>query len=446
MSFFQGFCILSFLGIMFLFPLSAKAIDERFAIDLGLLDQKTLDKNTQAARGKKTPSSLTHHKKKKPAISTARTHKQRTDPSSLTAGNQGLTLTQRLRVPESSDASYHLDAVRQVWPKLVDARSVDQAPIEINGQNFSLAIDPARFITLPAADGGTILLDSDGTIPPMVRSIVEGVEPRVRIVTASPAAPRSFYRSILEKARFYSVTENFTLEYGTDPKLAITSDFKIEKSADSIFNNDIVLLTVDSRYGTFPAELTDFLRHEGYIFVTPGMTPLPLPAPNKGTIYPMAATAKPADHADHLLKALSLPFATDQMIELYDRNRDGITLNIKVSRSFSEGGQQFVIGTFDGDPVTYTLIRLLETRGFRVIMLEEKDNFRRVTEKILGRLKIPSRYGMHDLVTIADHRYGINMSGFVLNDAGRQIVLTDRTIPALHRSMMELNGYRIATP
>ena len=93
-------------------------------------------------------------------------------------------------------------------------------------------MDPEKYPTLPAQDGGTILVDGSGTLPALVRALIQEKNPRVRIVSEKAANPQGFYRSLLTAAQFYSFEEDFSVDFGTDPKITVRADFKIEKSPD----------------------------------------------------------------------------------------------------------------------------------------------------------------------------------------------------------------------
>ena len=56
----------------------------------------------------------------------------------------------------------------------------------------------------------------------------------------------------------------------------------------------------------------------------------------------------------------------------------------KAERYFERGGQRYVVTSFDGDPVNYTLFRILETKGYNVVILEAQDDFRKISEKLIA--------------------------------------------------------------
>lgn len=343
-------------------------------------------------------------------------------------------------------ATHDLDAARRLWDGLVAAEVRDARPIRIEDRNFSLSLDPENFPTFPAADGGRILVDAEGRIPPLVRALIEEKEPSVRIVSENPRNRRRFLSSLLEGAGFYSVEENVSLEFGADPRLTVTADFKVEKSPDSLLRNDVILLNVDEYRRGVPPALTGFLRREGFQLVEPFPARGESTPPASQTLYQITAS-EPRDIADSILRALNLRYDVDRSVELFGSGDGGVTLFVRTDRYFENGGDRFVVSHFDGDPVSYTLTRLLETRGYRVIMLGDHDDFRVVAEKIFGRLRMPGAFARYDLVPYREAPYGIQMSGFRVPRSGNATggFFTNAALNPLFRDLLDFNGYSIVS-
>jgi hypothetical protein len=337
-----------------------------------------------------------------------------------------------------------IEALRQFWPQLVAAQPPAEQQLEVAGQNFALAVDTSRYPSLPAADGGKIIIDSSGSLPPLVRSLL-GQGGDIRIVSDHPGNRRSFMSSLFKAARFYSVEENFAVDFGSDPKVTVTADYRIEKSADSLLKQEVVLFNAQDGRRAMPSSLVSFLGLQGFQVVEPFAVNEPRPA-YRGQLVQISATTPPAI-ADGLLRSLALPFESDRRVELYGLQDAGFSLQVKADRYFERGNERFVINYFTGDPVGYTLSRLLETRGFRVITLEEKDDFSRVSEKLLGKLRLPGRYGRHSLWGSGEVPYAIQMSGVMLTPGGGApaLFVTDRHLDMLVRDMLDAGGYQVAT-
>jgi len=340
-----------------------------------------------------------------------------------------------------------LAAVRQVWGSLVPAQTVSSRPISIDSRNFSLSLDPESFPSFPAADGGRVLVDAGGKIPPLVRALIEEKEPSIRIVSESPRNRKRFMASLLSGARFYSVEDNVSLSFGADPRLTVTADFKIEKSPESVLNHDVVLMNVDENRRGMPPSLVGFLRREGFQVVEP-FPGRDKALPRGGRTLHQITAREPRGIVDGLLQALNLHYEADRSVELYGMADGGLRLDVRADRYFEDGRDRYVVSYFDGDPVSYTLTRLLETRGYRVIVLDPKDDFQKVSEKLLARLRLPGVFSRHDLLEYRDAPYGIQMSGVRMRGrtAGSETVfLTNVELDPLFRDILDYNGYSIVS-
>ncbi|OGR29945.1 MAG: hypothetical protein A2X79_06535 [Desulfuromonadaceae bacterium GWB2_53_15] len=352
----------------------------------------------------------------------------------------------RLESPVVTTKSYQEPAtsVKEVWGKLIPSKGELQKPLTLKSPSFSLTLDPQRYPVFSTMDGGTILLDQDATIPPLVKSLIEEKDPAIRIVSESPANGRRFLSAMLGAAGFYSVEENFSMEFGTDPKLVVRSDFKVEKAPDSLIKQDVVLM--NSGKTSLPQSLGDFLKKEGFTVYEPfaSLKPFIIQTPSR-QIHQITAKGQP-EILDAILKALAVSYQADRNVDVFAADNNGISLSVKAERFFERDGQRFVVSRFDGDPVTYTLFRILETKGYRVVILEAKDDFRKISEKILSRLRIQGSYAQQKLWPDDTSNYSLQMSGFNLENAGipgGALFLTNLPLDRIVRDLLNENGYNI---
>lgn len=345
------------------------------------------------------------------------------------------------------DGRGDLTPVRLVWDRLHPAPADAPEGIEIKGENFNLSLDPVRFPVLPAADGGKILIDPGGKLPPLVKSLVQGIDEEVRVVSDDPANVRRFYASLLAAARFYSVEEDFSVAFGTDPQLTVTSDFRIEKDAESLMKQDLVLLNVSEARSGMPASLVSFLSGQGFRVMEPYPAPRRAARGEGSRLYQVPAVTA-TEIADRMLDSLKLAYTRDATVELFGPMDSGLRLDIRADRFFEFGGERFIISGFNGDPVFYTLMRLLETRGYRVIILEERDDFRRVGEKLLSQMRLPGRFATQRLWPAQGIPYTVQLSGFSFRDpsSGDRVVLTPAELDPLVSELVALNGYTVFKP
>jgi len=452
-------------------PLLSYAIDPKFELDPGALSGKSAqspaptkqpsgDQAAQQTRGTangqtrgaakkeargEAARSKSYHAgrgERKRSTQAARARKSASPAPEVPAANYQITLTKFAPVAQAEA----VESARQVWTRLVPpaaGRSNDHFDYHSNA--FSLSLDPERYPTLTAQDGGTILVDGGGTLPALVRSLIQEKNPRVRIVSENAANRRSFYRSLLTAAQFYSFEEDFSVDFGTDPKITVRADFKIEKNPDSLLKQDVTLLNVAENRRATPDGLVRLLAGNGFRLVEAGSPPYQVPR-GAGDLLYQVSEKEPRKILDSLLDALSVPFETGKEIDLYARDNIGVRLDVPVDRYFEDNGQRYVVALFNGDPVTYTLVRLLETKGYRVIMLKAGDDFHSVADQLLSGLHIQGRYGDYDLWSAHNVGYGVRMSGAMIRDnrnGDRNLFVTDRNLDPLVKELADLNGYHL---
>ena len=463
-------------------PVPSHAIDPKFELDPGALSQKFATPSAPAAARQQakggsrqetkgaakretkgssrqetkgaakretkgaTPRDKTSHAARSPrhhGATAARARKSGKEAPLVAAADYQIKLTKLAPRGEAET----VESARQVWTRLVPPATGQAGDhFDYRSSAFSLSLDPERYPTLAAQDGGTILVDGSGTLPPLVRTLIQEKNPQVRIVSENASNPQRFYRSLLAAAQFYSFEEDFSVDFGTDPKITMRADFKIEKSPDSLLRQDVTLLNVAENRHATPEGLVRLLAGNGFKLVEAGTPSYQTTPGGAGDLLYQVTEKKPEKILDSFLDALSVPFETGKNIDLYARENIGVRLDVPVDRYFEDNGQRYVVALFNGDPVTYTLVRLLETKGYRVIMLQEGDDFHSVTDKVLSRLHIPGRYGDYDLWSARNVGYGVRMSGAMIRDnrnGDRNLFVTDRNLDPLVKELADLNGYRL---
>jgi len=147
---------------------------------------------------------------------------------------------------------------------------------------------------------------------------------------------------------------------------------------------------------------------------------------------------------DAILSAFSVSSERDRRVDIFEADNNGISLSVKAERYFVRGGQRYVVTSFDGDPINYTLFRILETKGYNVVILEAQDDFRKISEKIFSRMKIKGAFAQHSLLQDKLAGYSLQMSGYKLDDAllpGGGIFLTNRSMDRIVRDLLIENGF-----
>lgn len=438
------------LALFSLSPSLACAIEPQFEINPKLLNEKYAMPPSSAkakVEPKRTPARDTVSRK------VAGKHKRVKRGSARrisTAARIEPVIQPQTSLPEPKTALRRTDAelrdAHRVWAQLVPSAPGARDHFGYQSDAFSLSLDPDRYPLMPAQDGGIILVDGMGTLPTLVRSLIEAKNPQLRIVSENPENRRAFYRSLLNASHFYTFEEDFSVVFGTDAKITMHADFKIEKSPDSLLRQDITLLNVTENRPATPEGLAKLLTGNGFQLVETA-TPYRAEKPGTGNLLYQITEKEPKKIADALLDALSVRYQSGKNIDLYASENIGVRLEVPVDRYFEDHGQRFVVSIFSGDPVSYTLVRLLETKGYRVIMLQAGDNLQNVTEKMLSRMQIPARYGEQDLWPIRTAGYGVRMSGVMVRGGRigeRDLFVTDHIISPLVQELADINGYRLA--
>lgn len=344
---------------------------------------------------------------------------------------------------EETRTGPNLQQVRAFWDLMVPSKDEAVQPLVFKSDTFELAVDHGRYPLFRALDGGKLLMDAGGTLPPLVRTLLQEKDPSLRIVTSSPADARHLLGTLLSAGGFYSVEEQPVMTFGVDPVLRVRSDFKVERTAESVMRNEVMLVSA-ARQG-FPARLTDYIKKQGFNLLEPFADRNAAPVPLRHQV--VHVTPRNQLHAvDQLLETLSVPAERGRRVELFSAAESGIALSVAAERFFERSGKKYVVASFTGDPVTYTLFRLLETKGYRVVMLEPKDTFRSIATKLLGRMELPSSYARHLLVADPGGRYSIEMSGFLLENSsgsGGAVMVTDRPLEKSIRDLLYDHGYLV---
>lgn len=409
-----------------------RAMDPRFELDAGQIKKESVSKVKRGHKSTRHPHSRRSGKFQHSSITLQKDAADQNQSSSL-----------QLAPTSALSSTTVLQQLQPFWEKVVPSATGALQPLVFKSDTFDLAIDPARYPLMKAADGGKLLLDVDGTLPSLVRSLIQAKDPSVRIVSASPSDGRRFLGAMLAAGGFYSVEEQPSLTFGTDPQLKVRSDFKVERTAESVMRNEVMLVNASRQ--RLPDHLTAYLKTQGFEMFEPFSDQMTTAAPARHRVVYTAA-GDLDQTVDSLLVSLGVPVERNRRVELFRSLESGIALSVSADRYFERGDKRYVVAHFTGDPVTYTLFRLLETKGYRVIILEPQDGFKAVASKLLTRMDLPSSYASHLLVSDPLGRYSIQMSGFLLENAssnGGAVILTDRPLDRPMRDLLYDHGYQI---
>lgn len=407
------------------------AVDARFELDPALLAPP---QRREVARPASRPAPA-------PPVSPPKPGKKSTARKKVRQTASPPAPAVRLVQPAPATVVPNSEALRLAWERLAAGAPAPVHTLSLQGELYNLTIDPARYPQFAALDGGVIILDPAGTMPPLVRTLIREQAPGMRVISAVPGDTRSLLAAMLRAAGFYSLEEQPLLEFGSDPRVIVRPDFKIERTAESVMNNDLVLLHTGVR--SSPPALADFLQHQGVTLLEPFATE---PTAERHLRHHVVQVGQlsPVQTADLLLESLATVPERNARLELLNPAESGIGLSVTAERYFERDGRRYVVTRFNGDPVSYTLFRLLEARGYRVILLEAQDRPRDVLTKVLSKMGLPAHYAPQRVVAAPDGRYAVELSGITLenmNGRGEALVFTDRPIEQGIRKLLESHGF-----
>jgi hypothetical protein len=135
---------------------------------------------------------------------------------------------------------------------------------------------------------------------------------------------------------------------------------------------------------------------------------------------------------DDVLNALSISWTRNKIIESGEQAPN--PYSIRVDRYFEHKGGRYIISIGATDPYSYTLIRLLESSGYRTLTVEPSEDFKTVTEKLLRLIGVAPDFGTHPL------QGGKESKGFLIQQedaAGRRVLLTGEKVDPRQRWLMK---------
>lgn len=134
---------------------------------------------------------------------------------------------------------------------------------------------------------------------------------------------------------------------------------------------------------------------------------------------------------DAVMNALSVSWSRNRIIHSDEGAAN--TFSIRVDRYFEYKGARYIVSIGESDPYSYTLIRLLEGAGYKVLRISGGENFKTVNEKLLRLIGLAPDFGRHAL------QEGRETTGFLLqqDDAGgRRVVITGEPVDPRQKWVM----------
>lgn len=128
---------------------------------------------------------------------------------------------------------------------------------------------------------------------------------------------------------------------------------------------------------------------------------------------------------DNIVRALGLECAKMRVVDFRTGAAGGNAFSVKVDRYIEAGGKRIIINSTEKDHFNYTLLRLLEQEGYRVIHAERKD-FRGIAGALLTYLDRVHEYTARQVENIGEEEPQ-EKRGFLIGDGAKdmQLFLTE---------------------
>lgn len=185
------------------------------------------------------------------------------------------------------------------------------------------------------------------------------------------------------------------------------------------------------------------LRHEPVqtlqetVAALPARPALPDPppvasVPARHALVCSVSDKEPGQVIDALLNVMSVNWSKNRILE--SQKDSPMAYSIMVDRYFEHGGTRYIITVGDNDPYNYTLLRLLEAEGYKVLRLSGKEQFQDLGQKVLKLVGVSPAFGSYPVGSGEQHNRGFLLQG---EDAGgRTVVVTSERVDAKQKAAL----------
>ncbi len=134
---------------------------------------------------------------------------------------------------------------------------------------------------------------------------------------------------------------------------------------------------------------------------------------------------------DILLDLLAPGWERNRIVETGRESTDGSYMSIKVDRYFEQSGHRYIVNS-ESDPLTLTMLRLLEVNGDRVINIGREEGVTAVTSRLVAKMEIPRREGSFRVKCLDLPGGDFQLQGVWVSPAapyGQQLLITGDQVP-----------------
>ncbi|TWJ18969.1 LysM peptidoglycan-binding domain-containing protein [Geobacter argillaceus] len=134
---------------------------------------------------------------------------------------------------------------------------------------------------------------------------------------------------------------------------------------------------------------------------------------------------------DILLDLLAPGWGRNRIVETGRESTDGSYISIKVGRYFEQSGHRYIVNS-ESDPLTLTMLRLLEVNGDRVINIGREEGVTAVTSRLVAKMELPRREGSFRVKCLDLPGGDFQLQGVWVSPAapyGQQLLITGDQVP-----------------
>ena len=128
------------------------------------------------------------------------------------------------------------------------------------------------------------------------------------------------------------------------------------------------------------------------------------------------------------MNALSVTWGKDKVVE--SAQGAPTLFSVKADRYFEYKGGRYIVSMGESDPYSYTLLRLLESAGYRALRVSSGEGFKTVAEKLLKLVGVAPNLVNHPL------QDGKVTTGFFIQEEdadGRRVLITGELVDPRQR-------------
>jgi len=315
-------------------------------------------------------------------------------------------------VPRPLQPGAGLKGIQALWLKLFPERGPKA------GELGEKAVGPVTYPALTGADGREIVI-APAEAPPVFANLSGARTEERAAVVIVPEGDKRFAAEVLKAAGFDTYRENHPLVIGLDPKVTVTADFLVSRKTPGREAPESILIAWGEK-GCRPVSdaLARFLAEKGLRLVD-----LCAGAADGSTyprVIPLGVSAiDAAGMTDRMLDVLSLKWSKSHQLKMVVGRDGGVPLTVTVDRYFEVQGNRYFIDFSGTDPNHVTLARLLELAGYRKIVIDPREGFRSIGDKLLAAAGLKSDYRKQAL-TAPGGRVRVELSGFLITRPGRE--------------------------